>query len=126
AVGRRDLERIFAGGDAQATQLGRVPTTHVLYKSFYLVQRPGGRVPVRPYLEGISIDGRLAVVVAANDLAGAMARGPFGDWEYDVGPGGADSRETSFRLGINWVLYALCLDYKEDQVHLPFIIKRRH
>jgi hypothetical protein len=22
-------------------------------------------------------------------------------------------------------MYALCLDYKEDQVHIPFIMKRR-
>ena len=30
------------------------------------------------------------------------------------------------RLGINLVMYALCLDYKTDQVHVPFILKRRH
>jgi hypothetical protein len=29
------------------------------------------------------------------------------------------------RLGLNWVMYVLCLDYKEDQVHLPFILQRR-
>jgi hypothetical protein len=31
----------------------------------------------------------------------------------------------SLRLGLNIVMYALCLDYKEDQVHVPFILKRR-
>ena len=29
------------------------------------------------------------------------------------------------RLGVNIAMYALCLDYKEDQVHIPFIMKRR-
>ncbi len=27
--------------------------------------------------------------------------------------------------GVNLVMYALCLDYKEDQVHIPFILQRR-
>jgi hypothetical protein len=26
---------------------------------------------------------------------------------------------------VNLAMYALCLDYKEDQVHIPFIMKRR-
>ena len=60
-----------------------------------------------------------------NDLAGAMARDEFGEWTYDVGAGGEVVREMTFRLGLNVVMYALCLDYKEDQVHIPFILKRR-
>ena len=28
-------------------------------------------------------------------------------------------------MGVNLVMYALCLDYKSDQVHVPFIMKRR-
>ena len=30
-----------------------------------------------------------------------------------------------YPLGVNVVMYALCLDYKDDQVHLPYILKRR-
>lgn len=118
---RSDLKRIFP--DNPVVQ---VPHKHVVYKSFYLVDRHGGRVPHRASLDGIFIDGRLAVVISGNDLAGAMARTAFGDWEYDVGQGGDALREMTFRLGLNWVMYALCLDYKEDQVHLPFILQRRH
>ena len=117
---RRELSRILPD-----QPLRRIDSGHVLYKSFYLLDRHGGRVPSRPYLEGISLEGRLAVVLSSNDLAGAMARSEFGDWEYDVGSGGETAREMTFRLGINWVMYALCLDYKEDQVHLPFILQRR-
>lgn len=117
---RREFKRIFPD-----VTLGRVPLDHTLYKSFYLLDRHGGRVSARPYLEGLRVEDRLAVVIAFNDLAGAMARDEFGEWEYDVGPGGDTTREMSFRLGVNLVMYALCLDYKEDQVHIPFILKRR-
>lgn len=117
---RRELKRIFPD-----RELKRVPTEHVLYKAFYLVDRHGGRVPARPHLEGLNVEDRLAVIVSANDLAGAMARDEFGEWEYDVGAGGEASREMTFRLGVNLVMYTLCLDYKEDQVHIPFILQRR-
>ena len=43
----------------------------------------------------------------------------------DVRPGGENQREMAFRLGINLVMYALCVNYKADQVHVPFILKRR-
>jgi hypothetical protein len=54
-----------------------------------------------------------------------MARDEYGEWDYDVGIGGDAVREVSFRLGVNLVMYSLCLDYKEDQVHIPFILERR-
>jgi hypothetical protein len=71
------------------------------------------------------VEDRLAVILSANDLAGAMSRDEFGQWDYDVGVGGDVTREMTFRLGVNIVMYALCLDYKDDQVHLPYILKRR-
>ena len=46
----------------------RCARDHVLYKSFYLVDRQGGRVLTRPWLEAQAIDGRLAVVYSQNDL----------------------------------------------------------
>lgn len=115
-----ELKRIFVDQPIQ-----RVSPKHVLYKTFYLLDRHGGRVPSRSYLEGIFVEDRLGVVISTNDLAGAMARDQFGEWEYDVGIGGEVTREMTFRLGINLVMYALCLDYKEDQVHIPFILQRR-
>ncbi|MEE8408175.1 MAG: DUF4159 domain-containing protein [Myxococcota bacterium] len=117
---QRELRRIFPD-DA----IRRVPSDHVLYKSYYLLDRHGGRVPSRSYLEGYFVESRLAVVVTLNDMAGAMARDEFGEWVYDVGAGGEVAREVTFRLGINLVMFALCLDYKEDQVHIPFILQRR-
>ena len=105
--------------------LAKIPRDHVLYKSFYLLDGPAGRVSASPDLEGLVLGGRLAVVYSANDLAGAYARDSLGTWELEVVPGGEQQRERAIRLGVNLAMYALCLDYKEDQVHIPFIMKRR-
>jgi hypothetical protein len=105
--------------------LSHVPPEHVIYKSFYLLKTPVGRVATVPYLEGVIHDGRLAIVYSQNDMAGAWARDNFGQWEHEVFPGGDQQREMAFRLGINLAMYALCLDYKTDQVHVPFILRRR-
>ena len=60
-----------------------------------------------------------------NDLAGAWNRSEAGDYEFDVSPGGEPQRELAVRLGINLCMYALCLDYKDDAVHLPLILNKR-
>jgi hypothetical protein len=117
---RQELQRVLP-----ASPLGRVPREHVLYKSFYLLDHQGGRTLTRPWLEGQVVGGRLAVVYSQNDLGGAWARGTLGEWEYDCTPGGEAQRETAFRLGVNLAMYALCTDYKDDAVHLPFILRRR-
>jgi Domain of unknown function (DUF4159) len=106
-------------------QLSPVAREHVLYKSFYLLDAPTGRLSSMPDLLGIELGGRLAVVYSGNDLIGALARDSFGTWEYEVVPGGEGQRERATRLGVNLAMYAMCLDYKEDQVHIPFIMKRR-
>ena len=111
---RRELDRIFP-----STKLGTVPKDHVLYKSFYLIDRPVGRVLVSDTNQGI-FD-----VVSHNDLLGAWARDNFGNWEYECTPGGERQREFALRMGINLVMYALCINYKADQVHVPFILRRR-
>jgi hypothetical protein len=105
--------------------LAKISPDHVLYKSFYLLRTPVGRVAALPYLEGVEHDGRLVIVYSQNDLGGAWARDNFGQWEHEVVPGGSSQREMAFRLGVNIAMYTLCLDYKTDQVHVPFILRRR-
>src|SRR5262245_48310762 len=102
-----------------------IKTEHVVYKSFYLLRNAPGRVLATDKLEGIVHDGRLVLVHSQNDLGGAWARDNFGQWEFDCFPGGEGQREMAFRVDINIVMYALCLDYKSDQVHVPFILRRR-
>ena len=108
-----------------SSPLTRLADEHVLYRSFYLLRVPAGRVLALPYLEAVLIGGRAAVVYSQNDLGGAWARDRYGQWQFDVVPGGELQREQTFRLGVNLAMYALCLDYKSDQVHVPFIMRRR-
>jgi hypothetical protein len=108
-----------------AAQLALIPADHVLYKSFYLVDRPVGRLAISPILEGIAQDDRISLAYSQNDLGGAWDRDPLGNYRFRCEPEGEVQRERAFRLGINLVMYALCLEYKTDQVHVPFILKRR-
>lgn len=102
-----------------------VSKKHVIYKSFYLLDKPAGRLTVSAALEGVVRDERLSVAYIKNDMGGAWSRDDFGNWEFPCTPGGETQREYSFRMGINLIMYALCLDYKADQVHVDFIMKRR-
>lgn len=108
-----------------AAGLEIVPADHVVYKSFYLLDRPLGRLAISPVMEGVTRGGRLVVAYVQNDLGGAWARDNLGNYELPCQPGGERQRELSFRMGVNLVMYALCLDYKTDQVHVPFIMRRR-
>lgn len=117
---RRELARAFPG-----ERLMRLPAQHTIYRSFYLLDRPVGRVAEPPYLEVVMHAGRAAVVYSRHDLGGAWERDERGDAAYAITPGGLAQREQAIRLGVNLVMYALCLDYKDDQVHAPFILRRR-
>ncbi|MBP6629401.1 MAG: DUF4159 domain-containing protein [Kofleriaceae bacterium] len=121
---RRLIGALFPA-PAPASGLEVISPDHVLYKSFYLLDRPLGRVAVTGTMEGVVRDGRVVVAYVQNDLSGAWARDSFGNFEFTCEPGGERQRELAFRLGINLVMYALCLDYKTDQVHVPFIMRRR-
>ena len=108
-----------------ATGLEVVPADHVIYKSFYLLDRPLGRLAIAPAMEAVTRDGRIVCAYVANDLGGAWARDDFGNHDFQCEPGGERQRELAYRMGVNLAMYALCLDYKADQVHVPFIMKRR-
>ena len=104
--------------------LAPLPADHVLYRSFYLVEPGPGRLQVAD-LEGAVLDDRLAVVFSQNDLLGAWARDNYGNWEFEMHPGGDRQRQMAIRFGVNLAMYALCLDYKEDQVHVNYLLRRR-
>ncbi|MCB9600818.1 MAG: DUF4159 domain-containing protein [Sandaracinus sp.] len=116
---RRELRR------ALGASLRPIARDHTIFRSFYLVDRPFGRVWGPDTVEGLELGGRLAVVYTRHDLGGALARDNLGNWVHPVTPGGDDQRERAIRFGVNLVMYALCLDYKDDQVHAPFIMRRR-
>jgi hypothetical protein len=117
---RRELRRALPD-----VPIAPLPSSHTVYRSFYLIERPEGRVAGPPQLDAMMVDGRAAVLLSGHDLGGAWARDVYGNWTFPVEPGGELQRERAIRLGVNVVLYALCLDYKDDQVHAPFIMRRR-
>jgi hypothetical protein len=119
---RKLISAIFP---SPAKGLEIVPSDHVVYKSFYLLDRPLGRLAIAPAMEAVIRDGRIVAVYVGNDLGGAWTRDDFGNYDFPCEPGGERQRELAFRMGVNLVMYALCLDYKADQVHVPFIMKRR-
>jgi hypothetical protein len=119
---REELKKILP-----ETPLMRLNQDHVVYKSFYLLYSASGRIILNPYLEGITFgdEDRTAVFYSRNDLGGAWSEDEFGKWEFECVPGGESQRELAFRLGINLILYALTGNYKEDQIHIPFIKRRQ-
>lgn len=117
---RREIKRLFPN-----KSLERLPADHTIFKSFYLLNQAYGRIMEKSYLETVMIENRAAIIYSQNDLGGAWAKDSLGSWEYEVIPGGETQRAMAFRLGINIIMYALTGDYKQDQVHLPFILKRQ-
>jgi hypothetical protein len=116
---RMEMKKIFPN-----QELKRLPPEHSVYRSFYLLEKIGGRQRINPYLEGITVDRWTPVIYSQNDLAGAWARDTFGQWVNECLPGGGPQRSSAFKAGINIIVYSLTADYKEDVVHHPFIRKR--
>jgi hypothetical protein len=117
---RRELARVLP-----QSPLAALPGDHVVFKSFFLLDAAPGRLLNKPQLAAASLGKRAAVLYSQNDLAGAWSRTEAGDFEFDVSPGGEAQRELAIRAGINVLMYALCLDYKDDAVHLPIILNKR-
>ncbi len=98
--------------------LSPLPSDHSVYRSFFLLDRPVGRVARFPYLEGVTIKNLTPVLYSRNDLSGALERGADGRHRYPVVPGGEWQRREAIKLGINVVLYSLTSNYKKDQAHV--------
>jgi hypothetical protein len=117
---KRELLRVLP--DAGVTKLD---ADHVIYKTFFIVDRPVGRLLGPPRIEAI-VRGRYAqVLFLAHDLLGALAPTRAGGWAFEVDPGGSEQREEALRFAVNIAMYVLCSDYKDDQVHAPWLMRRR-
>ncbi len=102
-----------------------LPGDHAILQSFYLLRDIPGRKIVRPFLYGANLEDLTPAVLGVNDAGGAYDGDPLGGYTHPCTPGGERQREMTIRLGVNLVLYALTGNYKKDQVHIPFILKRR-
>jgi hypothetical protein len=97
---------------------------HVIYKTYYLLSRPVGRLVGPDHVEAIVRGGSAQVIFLAHDLLGALARGRE-DWAFPTVPDESVQREYAIRMAVNLAMYALCSDYKDDQVHASWLMRRR-
>jgi len=105
--------------------LSPVTSEHTIYRSFFMLDQPYGRLRRTRTLEHIPFGEMSAILYGRNDTFGAFGRAPTGAWLLPVVPGGERQREMAFRFGVNLFMYASCLNYKKDQVHTLTILRRR-
>ncbi|KAA5804807.1 DUF4159 domain-containing protein [Alkalicaulis satelles] len=118
----RTLERL------NVPPLQRIPSDHVLGKTFYLLSDYPGRfagseVWVEANPDGSARDGVSGLIIGSADWASAWAVDEAGRPLAPV-EGGERQREMANRFGVNLAMYALTGNYKEDQVHVPAILQR--
>jgi len=116
---RRELARVLPESAPV-----RLDPGHVIFKTFYIVDRPVGRVLGPPEISAIVRGKNTQVLFLQHDLLGALARSGEG-FALETESGGLDQREHAVRLAVNIAMYVLCSDYKDDQVHAPFLMRRR-
>lgn len=117
---KREIARVLPEGSPIP-----IGDENVIFRSFYLLRRAAGRVEGPAKLEAIIRGGVPQVIFSAHDLMGALARSPSGIEPIAVTPGGDRQREKAVRLAVNIAMYVLCSSYKDDQVHAPFLMRRR-
>ncbi len=130
------LRTMLTGVDVP--ELEPIPRSHVVTKTFYLLENFVGRTTVgqtwiealppenadqsnRPVRAG---DGVSPVIITSNDFAGAWAADQNGSPLYPLVPGGNRQRELALRAGVNLVMYTLTGNYKADQVHVRDLLER--
>jgi len=94
-------------------------SNHVIYKTFYMLNKAYGRLSKKDFFEGIIYENRVAILFSHNDLLGALQKDELGNYRYSI-PDEGTRRELCIRTAVNIVMYSLCVDYKDDQVHHPF------
>jgi hypothetical protein len=104
---------------------GEVEKEHVIFKSYYLIDRPVGRVEGPPFVEAVMRGRDAQVLFLQHDLLGALARASEGTWRFDMSSGGTEQREYAVRFAVNLAMYVLCSNYKDDQVHAQALMRRR-
>ena len=117
---KREIARIIPEGAPVA-----IGEEHVVFRDYYFLRRAVGRVEGPPKLEAIIRSGTAQVIFSQHDLLGALARSAGDVSSLPVTPGGEEQREHAVRFAVNIAMYVLCSNYKDDQVHAPFLMRKR-
>jgi hypothetical protein len=115
---RRLCSRLFP-----TRPLSPLPGDHSVYRSFFLLERPLGRVAVSDVLEGVAKGPVTPLIFCPNDLSGALERSGDGRDRFPVVPGGSEQRREATKLGVNLVMYSLTSNYKHDQAHVAELMR---
>ena len=116
---RREIARLFPG-----RSLKILSPDHSVFRTYYLIRTLGGVRIVNPYLEGVHIGDRTPLLYCQNGLGAAWERDYLGNWVSACHPGGESQRLQAFKLGVNAIMYAITVNYKQDLIHLPFIRRK--
>lgn len=106
-------------------KLEKISYESTLFKAFYRIDRVAGRLAGPSHFEGVILEDRVALLYSTVDLHGAWAISRLGQWRYQPVPGGDTQRRLAIAIGVNIFLYALTVNYKSDQVHTTYQLKRR-
>ncbi len=95
---------------------------HSVYRSFFLLRQPVGRVANFRILEGVAQGSTHAVIYGRDDLSGALDRRADGREANGCVPDGELQRREAVKLAVNLVLYALTSNYKQDSAHVKELL----
>ena len=95
---------------------------HSVYRSFFLLKEPMGRLAEFRILEGVAQGSTHSVIYGRDDLSGALDRRPDGRDTNACVPGGETQRREAVKLAVNMVLYALTSNYKQDSAHVKELL----
>lgn len=96
---------------------------HSVYRSFFLLRQPVGRVDHHRVLEGVPQGSTHVLLYGQDDLSGALDRRASGQDANACIPGGESQRREAVKLGVNLLLYALTSNYKQDAAHVNELIR---
>ncbi|MEK7382269.1 MAG: DUF4159 domain-containing protein, partial [Elusimicrobiota bacterium] len=116
---RRTLRQVLPEAD-----LKPLSVDHVLYRTFFLLRGPAGRVRAHGSVEGAGWGGRSAVLYTRDDVLGAWAKDALGHALKPCVPGGEPQRELAKRLTLNILMYSMTGSYKADAVHQSAILDK--
>jgi hypothetical protein len=120
------MRHLLAGIDMPP--LAHLPETHVLKRSYYLLDQFTGRYDNSEFWiesdDSAAHDGVATVLSGSNGWAAAWAVDEDGHPLFPCSPGGEAQRERAYRFGVNLVMYALTGNYKSDQLHAQGLLEK--